>query len=110
MIADMKHRMTIRQPVLTPDGAGGFSESWQDVATVYAAITPRAAGEQLKYGQIEATVTYQVVMRYRTDITSGMILLDEKGVAYNIISALAQPGQGSREKAYLSLLASVRPS
>jgi len=47
MIGDMKHRVAIRQPVLTPDGAGGFSESWQDVATVYASIMPATAGEQL---------------------------------------------------------------
>ena len=110
MIGDMKRRVTIKRPVLAPDGAGGFSESWQDVATVYAAITPRAAEEHLQYGQIEAVTTHQIVMRYRTDIAPGMILLDEEGVIYNIISVLAQPGQGSQKRAYLALLASVRPS
>ena len=85
----MKHRVTLRRQVLTPDGAGGFSESWQDVTTVYAAITPAAAGEQLKYGQIEATTTHHIVMRYCTDITPGMTLVDEAGVTYAITSVLA---------------------
>jgi SPP1 family predicted phage head-tail adaptor len=109
MIADMKYRVTIRQPVLTTDGAGGFSESWQNLATapvVYAAITPVSAGEQLKYGQIEATTTHRIVIRYRTDITPGMILIDEDAVTYNIISVAAQNGA----KVYLELLTAVKSS
>jgi SPP1 family predicted phage head-tail adaptor len=109
MIADMKHRVTIKQPVLSPDGAGGFSESWQNLATapvVYAAITPATAGEQLKFGQIESTTTHKIVIRYRTDITPGMILIDEDSVTYSIISVADQNGA----KVYLALLASVRSS
>ena len=106
MIGNMKYRVTIQQPSLTPDGAGGFSESWSTVATVYAAITPLTSGEQLKFGQIEATTTHQVVVRYRTDITPGMILIDEDNVTYSIISVSAQQGQ----KKYLALLAAVRSS
>jgi SPP1 family predicted phage head-tail adaptor len=109
MIADMKRRVTIQQAVLVPDGAGGFSETWQNLATapvVYAAITPVGAGEQMKYGQIEATTTHHIVMRYRTDITPGMILIDEDAVTYNIISVADQNGA----KVYLALLASVRSS
>jgi SPP1 family predicted phage head-tail adaptor len=109
MIADMKYRVTIQQPVLTPDGAGGFSESWQNFVTapvVYAAITPLATGEQMKYGQIEATTTHHIVIRYRTDIAPGMILIDEDAVVYNVISVTAQNGA----KAYLELLTAVKSS
>lgn len=106
MIGDMKHRVTIRQPMLTPDGAGGFSESWQDIAAVYASIKPAAASEQLKFGQIEAIMTHRIIIRYRTDIMPGMILIDEDGVTYNIISSAAQNGA----KAYLALLAAVKSS
>jgi SPP1 family predicted phage head-tail adaptor len=106
MIADMKHRVAIKQPVLTPDDAGGFSETWQDVAIVYAAITPATAGEQLKFGQIDATTTHKIIIRYRTDITPGMILTDEDSVTYSIISVANQNGT----KTYLVLLATVRSS
>jgi len=109
MIADMKYRVTLQQPVLATDNAGGFAESWQNLATapvVYAAITPANSGEQLKYGQIEATSTHHIIIRYRTDITPGMRLIDEDAVTYNIISVTAQNGA----KVYLELLASVRSS
>lgn len=109
MIADMKYRVTIQQVVLTPDGAGGFSESWQNLATapvVYASITPAAAGEQMKYGQTEATTTHHIVMRYRTDVTPGMILIDEDAVTYAIVSVADQNGA----KIYLEILAAVKSS
>ena len=109
MIADMKYRVTIQQPVLTSDGAGGFGVSWQNIAStpvVYAAITPLTAGDQMKYGQIEATTMHHIVMRYRTDITPGMALIDEEDVTYDIISVADQNGA----KVYLALLAAVRSS
>lgn len=109
MIADMKHRLTIQHPVLTSDGAGGFSESWANIATapvVYAAITPANSGAQLKYGQLETTATHHIVIRYRTDITPAMRLTDEEGVSYSIISVTAQNGA----KGYLEILSAVRSS
>jgi SPP1 family predicted phage head-tail adaptor len=109
MIADMKYRVTIQHAVLTPDGAGGFSESWQNITAapvVYAAITPATAGEQMKYGQIEATTTHHIVMRYRTDVAPGMILIDEDAVTYTIISVADQNGA----KVYLEILAAVKSS
>ena len=109
MIADLKYRVTIQQPVLTTDGAGGFTESWQNIATapvVYAAITPATSGAQLKYGQVEDTATFHIVIRYRTDITTSMSLTDEDGTVYSIISATDQNGA----KVYLEILATVRSS
>ena len=109
MIADLKYRVTIQQPVLTTDNAGGFSESWENIAAasvVYAAITPANSGAQLKYGQIEATNTFHIVIRYRTDITLAMRLTDEDGTAYSLISVTDQDGA----KVYLDLLATVRSS
>ncbi len=109
MISDMKYRVTIKQPVLTTDGAGGFTESWQNIATapvVYAAIMPANSGQQLKFGQLETTATHHIVIRYRTDITTAMRLTDEDGAVYSIISVSGQNGA----KVFLELLATVRSS
>jgi SPP1 family predicted phage head-tail adaptor len=109
MIADLKHRITIQQPALTPDGAGGFAESWQNIATapsVYAAITPMAGGEQFKFSQLEATATHHITIRYRTDITPAMRLVDADGTVYSLVSVTDQKGL----KHYLELVATVRSS
>jgi SPP1 family predicted phage head-tail adaptor len=109
MIADLKHRVTIQQPVLTPDGAGGFAESWQNIPAapdVYAAITPVNSGEQLKFGQLEATATHRIIIRYRTDITPSMRLVDTDGTVYTLNSVADQAGL----KRYLVLAATVRSS
>ncbi len=109
MIADMRRRVTIQEPVLTPDGAGGFTGSWQNIATapvVYAAITPVAAGEQFRAGQLETTATHHIVIRYRSDLTPNMRLIDEAATVYTIISLAAQLGL----QVYLELLTAVRSS
>jgi SPP1 family predicted phage head-tail adaptor len=105
MIGNLKHRVTLSRTVLVSDGAGGFSESREDIATVHAAIMPVMARQQLKFGQIMATVTHEIVIRKRADILPGMFLTDGEDVTYSVISSAARNGAGD----YLTLLALVRP-
>ena len=105
MIGSLKHRVTISRTVLTADGGGGFSESREDIATVYAAIMPLTARQQLRSGQVMVTVTHEIVIRHRTDILPGMFLTDEEDVTYSVISSAARNGAGD----YLTLLAVARP-
>ncbi|MDE2337571.1 MAG: phage head closure protein [Alphaproteobacteria bacterium] len=108
MIGDMTYRVTIEEAVLTPAGGGGFTAAWQAVATdpqVYASIAPVQSGAALKFGQVEAETTHKIVLRYRTDVTAGMRLVDENGVAYLITAARDRDGR----RAYLDVSASVRP-
>ncbi len=109
MIGDMKYRVTIEQAQLTPDGAGGFAETWQALTTapaVYASIVPAAAGSGLKFGGVAPEVTHDIVLRYRTDVTAGMRLVDENGVVYLITAAVPQGGAHF----FLAVSASVRPA
>jgi SPP1 family predicted phage head-tail adaptor len=106
MIGALKHRVALQQAVRSADGGGGFTETWQNLATapeVYAAIVPLSGGEQLRFHQLEAAVTHRITIRYRTDITPAMRIVKD-GTVYDIISALDRNGEGI----YLEILAAVR--
>lgn len=68
----LRHRITIEEPVLTPDGGGGFTKTWQTVATVWAEITPSRGRESFNHGVLEATGTHRIIIRYRDGITPVM--------------------------------------
>ena len=57
----LRHKITFQKPVETPDGSGGQSIVWQDVATRRAEIRPRTGSERFdKQGETsdsESTVT-----------------------------------------------------
>jgi SPP1 family predicted phage head-tail adaptor len=59
----------------TPDGAGGYTLSWTNFATVWADIVP-ATGEKLFVsGHLEGHVTHKVTIRYLTGVTIDMRIL-----------------------------------
>ncbi|MEZ0226539.1 MAG: phage head closure protein [Alphaproteobacteria bacterium] len=95
-IADLKTRLTIQEPVRTPDGGGGFTTIWQDIAVdpvVFAQVIRISGGELLRDQQVTAGATYRITLRHRDDITAAHRLLDG-ATAYNI-TALRDP-DGSR--------------
>ncbi len=56
----------------TPDGAGGFGETWTEIATVFAKVEPVAEQDRYGAGQTLEVVTHRVTMRHRPDVASGM--------------------------------------
>ena len=106
MIGSLKRRVTLQGAVRTPDGSGGFTETWQSIASapnVYAAIAPLSGSEQLRFHQLETTVTHRIVIRYRNDVTPALRITDGTTI-YNITSVTDMGGLG----AYLELLATAR--
>lgn len=71
----LRERVTIQQAVETPDGGGGSSIDWQDVATVWAEVRPLSGRERLQAQQLESAVNYRIRIRFRSDITAGMRLV-----------------------------------
>lgn len=90
----MKHLVTLQQPTLTADGAGGFTTSWSDVATLWAEIAEVAGapyfGKEYSEGRAVRSLTrYRITLRYRTGITSEMrMVVDERVLR---IIALTEP-------------------
>lgn len=81
----LKHRVTIQQPTLTPDGMGGGTHNWSDVATVWANVTTTAPSNTLNVeewtsDQFRTTRYYIVVLRYRGNLTTDMRLMHRNRV------------------------------
>jgi head-tail adaptor len=60
---DLNRALVLEGAVRVSDGAGGYSESWQALGTLWAAVTPGSGrdvpGEEL----ILASVPYRIVVR-----------------------------------------------
>ena len=68
--ASLKKRLTIQNVARTPDGQGGFTETWADAATVYASLEPVKSYERYQAMQLAAPVSHTVVMRYTPAVTA----------------------------------------
>jgi SPP1 family predicted phage head-tail adaptor len=69
-INDLVHEITLQAPIRAPNGKGGFTTTWRDIDTVWAAIWPKSSKEQLSAGQVGSEMTYNVRIRYRGGIKS----------------------------------------
>jgi len=110
MIGLLKNRVTIEEAVRTPDGGGGFAQSWQAIPQdpeVYAVILPLSGAEQLRHHQLQSTVTHSIIIRHRGDVTPAMRIV-KGATVYDIISLTERPAQGQAGQAYLEILAAVR--
>lgn len=68
-------RVAIQQEVQTDDGAGGFTSTWQAVATVWAEIRPWSIGrndEIFRSMQIEDRNFYRITIRYMSGVSAKM--------------------------------------
>lgn len=71
-IGALRHRIQIQSLTLTPDGQGGQTESWTDLAAVWADVQPVSASERIYSRQTQYTRTHKVVIRYLEDLTSSV--------------------------------------
>jgi len=68
----LRHRITIKRPIQTPDGMGGITTTWGTVCVCWAAIEP-LRGKEFYDSQMEnSEVTGKIVMRYLARINSTM--------------------------------------
>ena len=71
-IGELRARLVLEEPVRTPDGGGGASESWIAVATVWGQIEARPGGEAIQADRVTATVVHNVTIRYRAGVLPEM--------------------------------------
>lgn len=69
-----RHELVLEAVSTSPDGAGGYTESWTEVGAVFARIEPLAASSRYGADQTLETVTHRVTLRHRADLRSGMRL------------------------------------
>lgn len=68
---DLDRRITIQQLTLIPDGGGGSTESWTDLATVSAKVTQQSGREFLQASAVRTERAVLFTIRYRADLTTG---------------------------------------
>lgn len=70
-IAAFRYRVTLERPVATPDGAGGETETFETVRSVWARVrqNPRERGTQA--GRRVNARDYTITLRRWTDIEPG---------------------------------------
>jgi SPP1 family predicted phage head-tail adaptor len=55
-----------------PDGLGGHTESWVEIATVFARIEPVSAASVFGPDRTVETVTHRITMRWRNGVAASM--------------------------------------
>jgi SPP1 family predicted phage head-tail adaptor len=76
MLSQLNRRVTLEAPTLNSDGGGGYSASWNTVATVWAAIEPVSGTDVFGPDATEARVKYRITIRRRSDVLAGMRVND----------------------------------
>jgi SPP1 family predicted phage head-tail adaptor len=74
MLSKLKQRAALLSRTLTPDGGGGFTESWQAIANIWIAIEPLGANARFGPDALEARVRHRIHLRARHDVVTGMRL------------------------------------
>lgn len=67
-IGSLRERVTVQRKSATRDAIGGIIETWATLATLWAKVEPKSAGEQYRRQQIQAAADWTVTIRYRTDV------------------------------------------
>ena len=75
MIGELDQRASLQAKVLTPDGGGGYAESWQTFASVWVRVAPIGAGDTFGPDAVESRVRHRLALRRRTDVAAGQRVL-----------------------------------
>ena len=63
----MSQRVRIQQPTVAKDALGAPTQTWSDIATVWADIQPISGREARIADRIAAVVSHQITVRYRPE-------------------------------------------
>ena len=59
----LNRRLQLEAPQRTPDGAGGFTETWAAIGTLWAAFEPGSGGERDGDQLTLSRVPYRIIVR-----------------------------------------------
>ncbi|SXF83116.1 phage head closure protein [Klebsiella variicola] len=96
----LRHRVTLQEPVKEQNPTtGAVINTWRDVATIWAEVSPLSAREFIAAQASQGEVTTRITIRYRAGVTRKHRILFRGGV-YNIEGVLPDPRSG---REYLTL-------
>ena len=65
----LNRRLALEAPVETPDGAGGVTRGFAQVATLWAQVEPVSARGDVTADARGASVTHRIRIRFNADVT-----------------------------------------
>lgn len=74
-IAELRHQVQIQKKIQSPDGMGGFTEILSLAFEAWAAIWPMSAKEARDNMRVEANISHNIRIRYRSGISHDMIIV-----------------------------------
>lgn len=98
-IGDLNKRINFQYMTKTPDGMGGWISVWTNVCTVFAAIWPVSAKEQIEAMQSVMTISHRIRIRYRSVLKPSWRV--KFGDKYFAIVSIINPNMGNK---YLDLM------
>lgn len=69
-VGKLRYLITLQSEGGSRDAGGGIVSSWSTVDSVYADIRPVSGQERYRQGKVQETITHDIRIRYRTDITA----------------------------------------
>ena len=91
---ELNKRITLQYQTKVADGLGGYTITWTDAATVWAAIWPVSANEQVQANATTMVISHRIRIRYRSVLKpSWRIKFGER--YFNIVSII-NPNQAGR--------------
>lgn len=91
----LRHQITIQAKSIGTDTYGGPTETWADVATVWAAVEPLSGRELTNAQAVYAETTTKITMRYRAGVIQATRIMF--GGRYYNIQAIVDTEQRHRE-------------
>ena len=68
--ARFNRRLSLQEPVDTPDGAGGVTRDYQQVTELWAEVMPVSSRGDVAAANLSAQVTHRIVIRAPREITA----------------------------------------
>lgn len=104
----LRHRLTILELEQEQDSDTGEMEStWEELATVWGSLEPYSTKDYIAAGSMQEQTMARAVIRYRSDVTSGM-RVSFRDQTYNISGPpLPDPDSGLE---YLTLMLAEVPN
>ncbi|WP_097570884.1 phage head closure protein [Escherichia coli] len=96
----LRHQVIIQEPVkIQNPETGAVNNTWRDVATVWAEVSPLSAREFIAAQASQGEISTRITIRYRSGVTRKHRILF-RGAVYNIEGVLPDPKSG---REYLTL-------
>ena len=71
-LGHMRKRVTLEQPIETPDAIGGVTRSFATLAVLWAAIAPMSGAERFAAVQQQERITHRLRLRHRDGVSAAM--------------------------------------